>query len=307
MSSDTIVREVDEELRRDRLRKLWRHGGPYVIGAAVLVVLAVAAYEGWTWWQKTQASKSSDQFYAAIAAVNGTDKAAGKKALDDVIAQGSGGYPMLAQFREAALLAQTGKTDDAVAAYDALASAQTNPHLRELALVLGANLLIEKGDVAGVQQRVSGLLTPDSPMRNAAREALGLAQFKAGKLDDAMTTFQSIMDDPLAARDAQSRIQLYMQELEAQGAKAPVPANPSAPADASSTAAPVASDVSSVSAAASTVSSVAPAVSSAVSAASSEAPVASASSEAAPSAVSSEAAPSSAAASSAPVVSSSAP
>src|ERR1700754_4629574 len=107
MSSDTLIREVDEELRRDRMRKLWRQTGPWIIAGAVAVVLGVAGYEGWTWWQKTQAATSSDQFYAATAVAAGKDPDAGKKALDDMIAKGSGGYPMLAQFREAALLAQT--------------------------------------------------------------------------------------------------------------------------------------------------------------------------------------------------------
>jgi hypothetical protein len=219
MSSDTLIREVDEELRRDRMRKLWRQTGPWVIVAAVAVVLAVAGYEGWTWWQKTQSAKSSDQFYAATKIADGTDLDAAKKALDGVIAQGSGGYPMLAQFREASLLAQNGKTDEAVAAYDALSTSINNTHLRELALVLAANLLVDKGDVAAVEQRVGGSLTPASPMRNAAREAMGLVDYKAGKLDDAMKNFQAILDDPMATRDLQSRIQFYILQLQAQGTK----------------------------------------------------------------------------------------
>ena len=48
MSSDTLIREVDEELRSDRVRKLWRQLGPWVIGGAVAVVLGVAAYQIWT-------------------------------------------------------------------------------------------------------------------------------------------------------------------------------------------------------------------------------------------------------------------
>jgi len=232
MSDDTLIREVDDELRRDRLRKLWRQAGPWIIGGAVLVVLVVAGYEGWTWWQKTQSSKSSDQFYAATQIAEGTDLEAAKKALDDVIAQTSGGYPMLAQFREAALLYQQGKTDEAVAAYDALSTSISNTHLRELALVLAANLLIDKGDVAAVQQRVEGSLTPGSPMRNAAREVMGLTQYKAHKLDDALASFQAILDDPLSTQDLRSRIQIYVLQLQAEGARAPL----SAPADVSSSA-----------------------------------------------------------------------
>ena len=265
MSEDTIIREVDEELRRDRLRNFWRHGGPWVIAAAVLIVVGVAGYEGWNWWTKTQAAKSSDQFYAATDIANGTDLAAAKKALDDVIAQGSGGYPALAQFREAALLSQNGKTDDAVAAYDALSTSLGNTHLRELALILSANLLIDKGDVASVEQRVGGSITPADPLRNAAREVLGLTQYKAGKLDDAMKNFTDIMNDPLATQDLRNRIQLYVLQLLAEGAKpvAPpvAPDQPSAPVSGEPSSAPV--------------SSAAPVASS--SASSSEAPVASSS------------------------------
>jgi hypothetical protein len=239
MSSDTLIREVDEELRRDRMRKLWRQTGPWIIGGAVAVVLAVAGYEGWTWWQKTQAAKSSDQFYAATKIADGTDLAAAKKALDDVIAQGSGGYPMLAQFREAALLSQNGKIDEAVAAYDGLSTSLNDTHLRELALVLAGNLLIDKGDVAAVEQRVGGLITPASPMRNAAREVMGLVQYKAGKLDDAVKSFMAIMTDGSASRDAQNRVQIYVLQLQAEGAKLPAPpvdttASSTPPSDASS-------------------------------------------------------------------------
>ena len=221
MSNDTLLREVDEELRSERMRKFWRQGAPFIIGAAVAVVLLVAGYEGWTWWTESNASRSSDQFYAAAEIAEGTDLAAAEKALTDVIAQGSGAYPMLAQFRQASLLAQQGKTDEAVAAYDGLGNSVQDPRLRELALIMGANLLVDKGDVAAVEQRVGGSLAPESPMRNAAREVLGLVQYKAGQLDDAMTTFQSILDDPLASRDLQSLVGFYVQQLLAEGA-APV-------------------------------------------------------------------------------------
>ena len=59
MSNDTLIREVDDELRRDRMRKLWRQAAPFVIGAAIAVVLLVAGYEGWTWYQDSTSAKSS--------------------------------------------------------------------------------------------------------------------------------------------------------------------------------------------------------------------------------------------------------
>ena len=65
MSNDTLLREVDEELRRDRMRKLWRQSAPFIFGAAAAVILLVAGYEGWRWWTGSNSARSSDQFYAA--------------------------------------------------------------------------------------------------------------------------------------------------------------------------------------------------------------------------------------------------
>jgi hypothetical protein len=228
MSEETLIREVDDELRRDRLRKLWRQLGPWLIIAALAVVLGVAGYEAWTWWQKTQSAKSSDQYYAATTLAAGKDADAAKKALDDVIAQGSGGYPVLAKFRAAALLAQQGKADEAVAAYDALAGSLDNQRLRGLALLLAGYTLADKGDVAQVQQRVGGLITPGDPLHDSAQEAVGLAQYKAGKLDDAVDTFRALLADTLASPQVQNRANVYLAELAAEGAKGTAPASSAA-------------------------------------------------------------------------------
>ncbi|MDB5507226.1 MAG: hypothetical protein JWR75_1864 [Devosia sp.] len=217
MSQDNIIREVDEELRSDRMRALWRRYGPIIIGAAVGVVLIVAGKEVWEWWQSSNAARSSDQFYAAMDLADGADPAAAHAALEDVIATGSGGYPTLARFKAAALLAKEGKPAEAVAAYDALATSESNPRLRELALVLAGNILVDSGTPADVETRVGTLAVPGNALSNSAREALGLAWYKAGDLTKAAGFFQAVIDDPTASADMASRMQLYMSQLVAQG------------------------------------------------------------------------------------------
>jgi hypothetical protein len=224
MSNDTIFREVDEELRGDRMRAIWKRFGPYLIGAAVAIVLLVAVNEGWSWWQNSQASAASDKFYAALEIADGADVAAAQAAFADVEATSPAGYATLARFRQAGLLAKEGKTDEAIAAYDALATSEGNPQIKSLALVFAANLFVDKGDVAAVQQRVQGIAAPGNPMRNAARETIGLAQFKAGDLDAAVATFGEILADPLTNQEMAGRIQVYVAQLTAMGAKGPVDA-----------------------------------------------------------------------------------
>ena len=218
MSNETLFSEVDEELRRDRLRALWRRFGPWIIAAAVAVVLAVAINEGWSWWQNSNAARSSDEFYAALEMAGKGDVAGAEAALNAIETSSTGSYPLLAKFRQASLLASQGKDAEAVAAYDALANADTLPRIRELALILAANVLVDGGDVGAVEQRVSGLVTPDNALRNAAREAIGLTQYKSGDMNAALQTFQDIAADERVNRDLQSRMQVYVATLISKGA-----------------------------------------------------------------------------------------
>lgn len=234
MSNENLIAEINEELRSDRVRKFWKTFGPWVIGLMVAIVLVVAGKEGYETWSNINSAQSSDQFYAALDLADGTDYAAAQKALDDLAAKGFAGYPRLARFREAALLAQQGKVQEAVAAYDALATGESNKSLRELALAMAGMLLVDTGDVAQVSQRVEGLLSPDSAMRNVAHEALGLVNYKAGKLDEAQKQFEAAAADPLSSQEFQGRLQVYLAQLISEGATSPSAA---APADSATPAA----------------------------------------------------------------------
>lgn len=220
MAQDNIFREVDEELRSDRMRNLWRRFAPYVIGAAVGVVAIVAVNEGWTWYNANNAAQSSDELYAAFDLVDGGDLPAATAQLDTLIANGTGNYPTLAEFRKAGLLAKDGKAAEAVAAYDALANSQSNAHMRELALVLAGNLLIDSGSLADVESRVGSVAAEGSPLRNAAREIMGLAQYKAGDLPAAQASFQSVIDDGMTQSSTRTRMGYYLAQLVSEGAGA---------------------------------------------------------------------------------------
>lgn len=233
MSQDNIFREVDEELRSDRMRALWRRFAPYVIGAAIGVVLVVAINEGWTWYHANNAAQSSDELYAAFEAIDGGDLPAAQTQLDALIANGSGSYPVLAQFRKAGVLVKEGAIADAVAAYDALANSQSNARLRELALVLGGTLMVDAGTLADVESRVGSIAAEGGPLRNAAREALGLAQYKAGDFAAAQASFEAVVNDPLAQSTTRNRMGYYLAQLLSQGAIAATPAAEPAEAAAS--------------------------------------------------------------------------
>jgi len=228
MSQDNIFREVEEELRSDRMRSLWKRFAPIIIGAAFAIVVLVAVNEGWAWYSGSQSAASSDRLYGALDAAQAGDIASAEQQLDALAADGSGGYPVLAEFSKVALLRQSGDMEGAVAAYDTLANDQSNPRLRELALLLAANILVDNGTLADVEARVSTIATDDNPLRRTARELLGLAQYKAGDFAAAQASFEAVLNDPLAQNATRNRIAYYLAQMTSQGDIAEAPAEDAA-------------------------------------------------------------------------------
>jgi hypothetical protein len=115
-----IFREVDEDIRREQIKRLWDRFGIYVLGAAILIVVVTAGWRGWEYWQSRQAAATGDRFLAALQLANDGKHDDAIKAFQSIIDNGSGGYPALARFRVAAEKALAGDKTGAVAEFDAI-------------------------------------------------------------------------------------------------------------------------------------------------------------------------------------------
>lgn len=193
---DSFIREVNEDIRQERLGRLWYLLKPFIIGGAAAIILAVIGAEFYSSYKQRQAQNLGDAYIEALKLADaGPDMAAFAK-LTDVQKSGFGGYPLLAEFRAASALAQKGDRQGAVKAFDALAANAALPlPWREAASVRAAYLLVDSGSFADVEQRVKKLATDVNPMRLAAREALGLAAWKAGRLQEAAYYFNRNYSD----------------------------------------------------------------------------------------------------------------
>src|SRR5690606_6816184 len=103
------------------------------------------------------------------------------------------------------------------ALYDSLANTQSDIRLRELALVLAGSLLVDTGTLAEVEARVGTIAVEGNPLRNAARETLGLAQYKAADYAAAQASFEAVLNDPLAQSTTRNRMGYYLAQMLAAG------------------------------------------------------------------------------------------
>jgi hypothetical protein len=205
--SDNIFNEVDEEVRRERLKKLWDRYGLYLIVAASLFVLAVAGWRGYEYWQNQKASKSGSAFEAAMSLAEQGKYAEAEKAFLDVAKDGTPGYRALAQLRAAGAAAQR-DPKDAVRIYDELAKSDIGASLQDLANIRAGFLLVDSAPFDEMRRRLDALAEPNRPFRHSARELLALSAWKNGDVASAKRYVDMMSNDNDTPQAARSRAEM---------------------------------------------------------------------------------------------------
>jgi hypothetical protein len=201
-----IFREIDEELRRDNIAKLWERYGAYIIGLAILVVVATAAVVGWREYRGRELRAEGGRYAAAVdLARTGQDEKA-VQAFAGLARDASGGHALLARFEEAALKAKQGDAGGAVAIYDALANdSSIDASYRDLATILSAMNGLAATDPKSTVERLAPLTASGQPWRAAALEVTALAKLKAGDHDGAVAAYKQVADDAAAPQGSRAR------------------------------------------------------------------------------------------------------
>ena len=205
-----IFREVDEEVRREQLKKLWDRYGNYVVAAAILLVAAVAAWRAYMWWEAKKAAETGAAFEAGTTLAEAGKRGEAEAAFAKIAADGTAGYRHLARMREAAEFAQS-DAKAAIAAYDQIAADRAvGPVLQDLAALRAAALLIDTGALEEAQRRLEPLAANDRTFRHTAREFLVLAAWRAGDTAAAKRWFDLITTDAQTPAATRSRVEMLM-------------------------------------------------------------------------------------------------
>ncbi|MFL6797848.1 MAG: tetratricopeptide repeat protein [Xanthobacteraceae bacterium] len=205
-----IFREVDEEVRREQLKKLWDRYGNYAFAAAVLVVAAVAAWRAYDWWETKKAAEAGAAFESAVTLAEAGKHADAEGAFAKVAADGTSGYRHLARLREAAELAQVDRKA-AVGAYDKIASDRAvGPALQDLAGIRAAALLIDANAFDEARAKLEPLANEDRTFRYSARELLVLVAWRAGDTAGVKRWADMITTDSKAPSSTRSRVDMLM-------------------------------------------------------------------------------------------------
>jgi hypothetical protein len=205
-----FFREVQEDLQRDRILKLWRRFRLPLLGLVVAIIAAVVVVVVVQDAGKARNQKDGATFAAAAKlAEAGKDKEAAA-AFAALAGEASGGYIALARLREADAAAAAGDRAGAVAALDALAKdGRVDPVYRDLANLLAVERLLDDATPEELSGRLAVLMAPDSPWRWLATELDGVARLKAGRTAEARSIFTELVQNqgvPLGVRSRSAEL-----------------------------------------------------------------------------------------------------
>jgi hypothetical protein len=203
-----IFDEVEEDLRADRAQRLMRRYGGVVLAAALLVVVGVAGLQGWRWWQAREEAAAAALYLEAHRAAEreGTDLKAAGETFATMAATAPEGYRTLALLRAAALKAEGGEADQALALWDRVSKdGAADPLYRDLATLLWVLHGLDRADPAELAARIAPLAREGSPWRASAREAQALVALRRGENEQARRSLQALAADATAPQGLRER------------------------------------------------------------------------------------------------------
>ena len=193
---EAFLREVDDDLRRDRMEQFMKRYGAWLVVAVILFLVAVAGY---LYWQKKQQQKASAQSEELMAIYNdiGAGKTdAAKKKLQPLENASSDLVRSLALLTEAAIALDANDRDTALAKYKTISADNDLPDpYRDLALVRATSLEFDKLKPEEVISRMEPLTKPGNPWFGSAGELTAMAYIKQGHNDQAGRLFAAIAAD----------------------------------------------------------------------------------------------------------------
>jgi hypothetical protein len=170
--------EVDEEVRREQLQKLWQKYSIHVIAAALLVIAAVGGWRGYQYLEGKKAAEAGGAFNKAVELSEQGKHTEAEAAFNDLVAKAPAGYRMMARFRAAAEVANKDPQAAAKMFDDLAADNSIGPELQALARIRAAGQLVDTASYADMLRRLEPDAAVGQTFRHAARELLALSAFR---------------------------------------------------------------------------------------------------------------------------------
>jgi hypothetical protein len=187
--------EVDEEVRREQLKRLWDKYSIFIVAGALLIIAGVGGWRGYQYLEAKKAAEAGGAFDKAVELSDANKHAEAEAAFNELAAKAPSGYRMLARLRAAAEVASRDPKAAAKLYDDIAADRSVGAEQQDLARIRAAGLLVDSAAYSEMLQRLESSTGPEATFRHTARELLALSAWRANDTAAARKWLDMIASD----------------------------------------------------------------------------------------------------------------
>ncbi|MDY0008325.1 MAG: tetratricopeptide repeat protein [Bdellovibrionales bacterium] len=194
-----VTREIDDELRKQRLQDFWIENRAWIIGGIILAVIMTGAL---SFWRQHTVNVNAQATYELFSAMDSADTVK----LDALATEGKGTHRALAALLAAGVHAQKGESEQAAALYDGVAKTRgLDSVYRDLAALLAVSHRVDNGDAAALHAALKPLVSKNNVWRFSALELQALLYARENKMTDAVASLSALLADTAAPDEVRAR------------------------------------------------------------------------------------------------------
>ena len=202
-----VFQEVDEELREEKYKSIWRKFRYYIIGGLILFILGIAVNAFWKDYNLKEINERSERFFTAIEMAQ-EDKVNAITLLEEFANQeekNSEYNALIARFTEAAIRRSEKDFNGALVIYQSLEENNISNFYEDYAKLSSVEMLIALNNKKDAKLILDDLISNTSDLKYIAMEYMGYLEIDEGNFSKAQTIFTNIADDALSSVNMKNR------------------------------------------------------------------------------------------------------
>lgn len=205
---DAFLREVDEDLKNESLKKLWDKYGMLITALVVVVLTMAVSYESLKTWYIRRAENWADAYAVALSLHSQGRYEDSMDALNMIIDNKYGAFADLAKMQQVDVLLDSQKENEALALLEEIiANKKFNVQLRDAAIVKLASYRQDTFSLDEMRNLLRPILdNPQNAWYASAEDMVALTMIRDGDVDGAKHVYEKLLNNHDVSDDLKSRI-----------------------------------------------------------------------------------------------------
>ena len=204
-----VFQEVDEDIRQERYKTIWKRYRYYFISIIMVLIIAVATNAFLRHQNFKKVNERSDKFFNAVSISNSNSDEALKllNEFSKTELKSSQYNVILSLFIEAAINREKQDFSAALNVYSQIAKMENiDIFYIDYANLCAAETLISSGDIEAAIVMLEMLIKNNSPLLLIAKEYLGYVEISKGNYEKSKILFEEIYEDASSSQEMINRV-----------------------------------------------------------------------------------------------------